>query len=202
MNRGIIIAIASVAVLGLVLVFSYIGFYNNAVRLENAVSAQYESNKNSYDSFWKKISEMAQVPDKYKEDFKDVLVGNMEARYGDGGSKAQMQWIQEHSVAFDSSLYQKVMTAIESGRNDFRQGQDDLLDKQRVYKNHLQSFGGSLWAGFGGFPREIGGELTPSSDRDGDGIKSVLDYRIVTSKRTEAAFDSGEDEAIDVFGKK
>jgi hypothetical protein len=29
---------------------------------------------------------------------------------------------------------------------------------------------------------------------------AVLDYRIVTSKKTEA-FVSGEDEAIDVFGK-
>lgn len=200
-NKGLIIGLAGAGVLLLFIIGSYISFYNTAVKLENATRAQYQQNQNNYDAFWKKISEMAQVPDKYKDDFKEVLVGNMEARYGKGGSKAQWQWIQEHAVNLDPKVYEKLMTAIEAGRNDFEQNQKMLLDKQRRYHDHVESFGGSIWAGFSGHPKEVMGELAPTKDLDGDGKLTVLDYPIVTSGKTKQAFAEGEDDALDVFGE-
>jgi hypothetical protein len=190
----------------LVLLFSMIAscvsFRNTAVKLESSVKAQYQSNQNTYDAFWKKVTEVAQVPDEYKEAFKDVLVADTSARYGKEGADATMLWIQERSINFDASLYKQLATIIEGGRNEFRQSQDDLLDKQRVYENHLNTVNGSLWAGFNGFPKVVGGDLAPPSDKDGDGLLTVLDYKIVTSSKTQQAFATGEDEALDVFGKK
>ncbi len=204
MNRTVIALIVCATVIGATLIGTYVGFYNDAVKLENGVKAQFQSNKNTYDAFWKKVTEVAQVPGQYKEDFKDVILGNTEARYGEDGSKAQMQWITEHAVDFDSSMYRKVQTVIESGREDFKQSQDDLLDKQRVYATHLQTFTGSMLAGFAGFPKAFPekAKLAPTDDLDGDGFLTVLDYKIVLSKKTNAAFATGEDEEIDVFGKK
>ena len=199
--RGAVIVVVLILILGALFGGGYISFYNSAVKAENSVKAQYQSNKNSYDAFWKTVKETAQVPDKYKEDFKEVLVGNTEARYGEDGSKAQWAWIQEHAVNFDSGMYNKLMTIIESGRAEFKRGQDLLLDKQRAYQNHLQSFWGSMLASMAGFPNVVLGELAPATDLDGDGIKTVLDYKIITSKKTEAAFQTGEAEALDVFGK-
>lgn len=198
-NKATLLVIgASVLVLVLAFVGMYVNFYNTAVRLENSTSAQYVQNQNNYDKFWKSISEMSQVPDKYKDDFKDVLIGNTEARYGEGGSKATFQWIQEHSVNFDASMYAKLMTAIEAGRKDFEQNQKLLLDKQRRYKDHLGSVRGALLAG-SRFPRDLSGPKAPVEDLDGDGRLSVLDYPIVTSKRTKRAFEEGEDEPLQVF---
>lgn len=189
---------AALGILLLAIFGAYISFYNTAVRLENATAAQYEQNQNNYDKFWKTIKEMAQVPDRYKEDFKDVLVGNMEARYGEGGSDATFQWIQEHSVNFDSSLYTKIQTAIEAGRQDFEQNQKLLLDKQRRYKDHLKGFWGSMLAG-NNFPNEIIGPRAPNRDMDGDGMLTVFDYEIVTSNKTKKTFADGEDDELDVF---
>lgn len=187
---------------GLVLLgLTYISFYNQAVSLETGITAQWRNNQNAYDAFWKKISEMAQVPSQYKEDFKEVLMADTSARYGEDGSKAMMQWIQERSLNFDSGLYRDLMAAIESGRHDFQHHQELLLDKQREYTKMSTSFGGSVFASWGGFPREVKGELAPPSDLDGDGKLTVLDYPIVTSQKTKRAFASGEDDALTVFPK-
>lgn len=203
MKKPLFIGLAGMALLLLIMFGMAISFYNGAVKLENSVKAQWGANQNEYDSYWKTITEMAQIPDKYKEDFKDVLVGNTEARYGADGSNAQMQWIQEHAVNFDSSLYKKMMTAIEAGRDDFAHGQDVLLSKKEKYSNHLQGAGGAFWTSFFDFPKALmGKDAEMVEDNDGDGLVTVLDYPIVTSKKTKKAFTEGEDEALDVFGKK
>lgn len=201
-QRGLLIGGGVIALLLISMIGSCVSFRNTAVKLESSVKAQYQSNQNSYDAFWKKVTEIAQVPDAYKEAFKDVLVSDTSARYGEDGADATMLWIQERAVNFDASLYKQLATVIESGRNDFRQSQDDLLDKQRVYENHLNSVMGSFWSGFTGFPKVVSGELAPPTDKDGDGLLTVLDYKIVTSAKTKEAFAKGEDEALDVFGKK
>jgi len=202
MNRGLLIGIVSAGILVIAVIASYISFYNTAVKLENTTRAQFQSNKNAYDSMWKTIQETAQVPDKYKDDFKELLVAETSAKFGPGGSKAMMQWFQERELRLPVEMYTKVQTAIEANRAEFKRGQDVLLDKQRRYSDHLQSFGGSIWAGFSGHPKPVMGELAPTKDMDGDGTLTVLDYPIVTSAKTEAAFATGEDnEALKVFGK-
>lgn len=199
MSKGKIIAIVVPAVVALVLVFKSLGWYNEAVSLEKTTKAQYLDNKNEYDAFWKKVKEVAQVPERYKDDFKEVLVAETSAKFGEGGSEAMMQWFKDREINFDAGQYQKIQNVIESGRNDFKRAQSLLLDKQRKYEVHLEKAFGSLVSGIFGMPKEVRGELAPRSDRDGDGILTVLDYPIVTSKKTEKAFDAGEDEAIDVF---
>lgn len=190
---------------GLCLLFvvaSYISFYNEAVQMENATRAQFQQNKNDYDNFWKSIQEMAQVPSQYKDDFQSVLVGNTEARYGDDGSQASMQWLREHAINFDASQYQRLMSAIEAGRGDFEKNQKALLDQQRRYRDHTQSFFGRMWASLSGFPKPVLGEDVPTKDLDGDSKLTVLDWPIVTSSKTEGAFAEGrDDKPIDVFPK-
>ena len=178
------------------------GHYDGAVELEESIPAQWRQHQNHDDKFWKRVTEMVQIPEMYKDDFKEVLVGNTEARYGEGGSKAQMQWIQENAVNFDSSLYKKIMTAIEAGRADFEGNQQKLIDKQRRYKTHLRGSTGAFWSRWMDFPNEIYGNDAPPEDLDGDGIITVHDYPIVTSKKTKKAFADGEDEAMDFRRKK
>lgn len=197
-----IVIFSIVAITGIALVAMAFGWYDDAVSQETAVKAQYQDNQNRYDSFWKSVVEVAQVQDKYKEDFKEVLIGSIEGRYGENGSQAMFLFIQEQNPTLDKEVYTKLMNIIEVGRNDFKRSQTTLLDKQRAYERHLKASTGMLFAGYFDMPNEIKGELAPPTDLDGDGLVTVLDYRIVTSKKTKKAFETGEDEALDVYGKK
>lgn len=197
-RRSLVIWIAA-GTIALFALVSFVRFYNRSVELENAARAQFAQNRNAYDAFWKTVREMAQVPDRYKDDFKSILVGNTTARYGEDGSRAQVQWLREHAIQFDSTQYQRLMTAIEGGRRDFMRNQEMLLDQQRTYRNHLQSFGGRFWAALSGHPKVVLGDDAPTHDSDGDGKLTVLDWPIITSDRTEEAFAAGKDEEIQVF---
>lgn len=204
MNKipGWAVPTALVALFALVGGCSVVSWNNDGVAQEEGVVAAYQDNQNVYDAFWKKVQETAQVPDRYKDDFKDVLVGAVEGRYGENGSQAMFQFIQEQNPALDPGLYKQVQQTIEAGRNDFARAQSSLLDRQRRFRTHLRTFPGSLFASALGFPHEIHGELAPPRDQDGDGLLTALDYGIVTSTRTKAAFARGEDEVVDVFGDK
>jgi hypothetical protein len=180
-----------------------ISWYNDSISLEEGTKAQWKDNQNEYDSFWKKIQEIAQVADKYKDDFKALLVEEDKAKFGEGGSKAVMQWFQERQIVLDPQLYRRIQDVIESGRDSFKRSQSELADKQRKYGYHLTSYWGHMWAGHYDMPHVIAGILAPPRDIDGDGKLTVLDYPIVTSAKTKAVFQAGEDnEPVKVFGDK
>lgn len=193
------VALAVILVLVIAVVALYINFYNRAVELEAATVARYKSNQNTYDAMWKTIQEVAQVPDKYKDDFKELLATEVPAKYGSEGSRATVQWFEERDLKPPEGAYTRVQDAIEGNRAEFKSGQELLLDQQRAYRTHLDRFGHGFLASLGGFPRPVAGVDAPNRDIDGDGRLTVFDYEIVTSAQTQAAFESSEAEAIDVF---
>lgn len=200
MNRTLIVIASTVAVLALASIGSCVSFYNQANKLENATIAQVKSNMAEYDTMWKTVAEVAQLPDKYKEDFKAILLAESEAKFGEGGSQATSQWFSERDLRLPPEIYTKIQTVIEANRASFKRGQIELADKQRRYADHLGSIGGRFWSRFTGHPHPVAGEHAPAKDLDGDGVLTVLDYAIITSARTEAVFESGrEDEPMKVF---
>lgn len=200
-TKIILAAAAAVILTGLIVFFGMVGWYDDAVKLENTTAAQWQSNQNTYDAFWKTVREVAQVPEQYKEDFKQLLVQETQAKYGPEGSKATMQWFQDRHINLDASMYRKIQDVIESGRADFKRSQDTLLDKQRKTHDMMEGYWGGVFARHYDFPRVQKGNYAPPKDVDGDGKLTVLDYPIVTSARTKQAFEKGEDDEVDVFGK-
>ena len=200
MNRT---AFAIVAVAGALFITSLVlcgAFYNTANALENSATAQAKANRSAYDTMWKTVAEVAQVPDKYKDDFKEVLAAENEAKFGKDGSKALAQWFSERDLKPPAELYTKIQTAIEANRATFRNGQDMLADKQRRYADHLGTVNGRVWAGITGHPKEIEGKYAPTEDLDGDGRLTVLDYPIITSAKTDEVFATAhDDEPMKVF---
>jgi len=204
MNTGSKILLAggaALVVLVIALFLSMTHWYDTATQLENATSAQYKDNQSTYDAMWKTIKEVAQVPEQYKEDFKQVLVADTAAKFGPNGSTATMQWFKERNINFDSSMYRKIQDVIESERQDFKRSQTMLLDKQRKVADLTQSYWGGVMAKHYDFPRTMRGETVPPKDLDGDGKLTVLDYPIVTSVRTQKAFATGQDDEVQVFNK-
>ena len=175
MSTGKIVALGVAVSMALLLIVgcaSAVGLNNSCVAHEANIKAQHDQNKNNYDNYFKKLMEAAQVTEMYRDDMKKIYDGVMTGRYGAEGSKAMMQWIQEHNPQLDSSLYRQLQQIIEAGRNSFEADQKALIDKKRSYELTLKSFPGSMVVGVLGFP------------------KIDLDkYGIVTSDATEKAFE-------------
>ncbi len=158
-------------------VISYVvGTLNSEVRLRNNISAQDRSNTAQYDKMWKIMSEQAGIASQYSKDFKEIYPELIAGRYKTGGGL--MKWIQEHNPEFDTSLYKKVMVAIESERNATKQGFDKVLDLKREHDNLIDM-------PIPGFVlKTFGGNIEKTSPV------------IVTSTDTNAAFATGTDDRI------
>lgn len=178
-----------------------IGTYNDLVRQEKGITAVWRDSQVQYDAFWKKVKETAQVPEAYKDAFKDVMLSTTAARYAEKDPAFLM--LAEANPQLDPAMYVQLQRIIEAGRNDFAQTQRTLVDRQRAFDSQLSTFPANLIVPLFGFPHEVQGEYAPQEDTDGDGLKTVLDYRTVTSGRTHDVFSTGrEDEPLDVFSEK
>lgn len=156
MNTGVIVGLvilAIVCVFGVSMIGVGVAANNQAVIFETGIKAQYSQCQNNLSQYSNKVAEAAQVPTMYKSDFKEIVSASMQGRYGQNGSQAAMQWLKEHNIAFDSTLYVQLQRMIESGRNAFEIEQKTLIDKKRQYETAL----GTVPTGFVmkliGFPK-------------------------------------------------
>lgn len=172
---GIILSL--IIFVGVVTAFYAIGVRNEFVAIENGVVAQYDQNKNNYDNYVKKILEIAQVPTMYKKGLEDVTRQVIAGRKG--GPNEVFRFIKEHNPNFDSSLYLKVQQEISAGRDKFEEDQKMLIEKKQIYKTRLDTFPSGTVAQMFGFPRV-----------------DLEKIGIITSDRTERAFETKKDDAI------
>jgi hypothetical protein len=183
MGKGlaIFLGIFGVSVVGLiVLALAIMGVTNGFVRAENGIKAQYSENQSNYDKMFKSFRESAQVTDMYKNDIGDVFKKAIDARYGDEGSKALFQMIKEQNPNFDSTLYNRLQAMIEANRNSFDATQKAMAERCRVYRDDFEQNPNALIASFFGYPK----------------IDMKTYCTVVTSGRTEKAFDTKKDEEI------
>jgi len=184
MKTGSIIGLGILAlifVVGASLVFGYIGFGNTANGYENQLTAQLEQNKNVYDNGWKKVREIAQVPDMYADKVKEVFVASIQGRYGDGGAKATFLALKEANPQIDASLYAKVQLVVEQFHDRFEDSQKRLISIKQEYQNFLTAttsgrFYNSL---FGGYPK-----------------LDLSKFEIVTSNKTETDFNNHKSDEL------
>jgi len=110
-----------------------------------------------------------------------VVVGAMKGRYGEDGSKAVFQFLQEQNPNVNANLYQQIQQVIEAGRNSFEADQKTLLDKKRVYETGLRQFPQTIIATVLGFPK-----------------LDMKQIDIITSDETEKAFQAKKTNPIQV----
>jgi uncharacterized protein YneF (UPF0154 family) len=158
---------------------SYISAYNMGNRMEKNIIATDDNNRNILAQYGNRVSEAAQVPAMQRDDLTQVVTAALEGRYGEDGSQAVFQWIQEQNPQIDSTVYVQLQRIIESGRIEFANAQTQLVDQRRVYETALGTFWGGTWLSIAGYP---------SIDLD--------EYQIVSTSRADEAFETGVEEPI------
>lgn len=179
MKMALTIILSVLVLLGITIFSSYVKYHDIGVSLEKGITAQWEENENILAQYSLKIKEMAQIPDMYANDLKEVYREALGGRYGDDGSKAVMQWIQEQNPQLSPDVYISIQQAMEAGRNKFENGQSILVDRKRTYETLLGKFWSGMFLKFAGFP-EI----------------ELEKYKIISSRHAQDAFETGIDEGI------
>lgn len=182
MNKTLLYLLGGIAAI-VVLIFgvgvtSYIGASNYGASVEAQLKAARDDNKNVLAQYEQKILEATQVPEMYKNDYKEVVNGALQNRYGNNGANAMVLWIKEHDIKFDSALYTKLQQMIESGRNDFKNNQTKMIDIRRSYETQLNLFWRGMWLRIAGFPK-----------------LNLDDYQPVITGRTEEVFSNNKENA-------
>lgn len=178
MKTGLIAAIVLGAFVGTGVV-SYVSAYNTANRMERSIVATDENNRNILAQYGNRIAEAAQVPAMQRDDLTAVVTAALEGRYGEDGSRAVFQFIQEQNPQIDSTVYVQLQRMIEAGRIEFAAAQTKLVDQKRIYETSLGSFWQGTWMSVAGYPR---------IDLD--------EYQIVSTARADAAFETGIEEPM------
>lgn len=165
---------------GIILFQQYITAHDNGARFENQIKAVWENNENILGQYSLKVKEAAKVSDKYTEALSKVVTDAMSGRYGEDGSEAVFQWIQEQNPTVDASVFKEIQQLIIAGRNKFEVAQTQLIDVKQTYQNQLDFFWSGMWLEMAGYPK-----------------LSLDDYKAITSEHAQETFKTGVDKGVD-----
>ena len=184
-----------VLVLGFVffIVASYFSYSNTAVDYETRIETTVQSNKGALGQYRLAVTEMVGTLGLGADMQAEGVIKQIEARYGEGGSKAMMQWITENNIAgVDATVLQSIQRKISAGRADFQAAQERLLDVCRAYKAYQRKPYSGAWLRMAGYP---------SAEYQDEGGNGKL-CRAITSAGAERAFETGVEEALDIRSGK
>jgi beta-lactam-binding protein with PASTA domain len=183
MNKTLIavVGLVGVLILGVIMVVGmYVTYSNKEVRLRNALVAKQTDNKNEMDNMWKQISQVTQVTDEQKKALVEIFSGYASARTGNNAGASLAKWVKEAVPNVDQTTFRNLQNIIASKRDGFVMRQKELLDLKREHDNVIDTLPGSLFVG-------------------GRGKINVV---IVTSGRTEDAFQTGQDNDVSLRGNQ
>ncbi len=181
LSFGAIVAltITGLLVLGAFILFSlYVNASNQENALRNQFNAQQKNLHNQLDLVTKKITQTAQVSQAEVKALKDIIVGNAQARAGQGGgSLATMVTEAVPNVSVDTM--KNLQNIIAGARDSYATQQALLLDIKRAHDNVRTQIPSSWFVG----------------------SRGELEATIVTSTKVEEAFRTGVDDDTQVFQK-
>lgn len=184
MSKGLIITLGIFGILVLIAFVvggSVIGTFNTEASLRVAIEQKQVDNRNEFDNLYKKISQVAQVSEKSMSSLKDIVCGYAEARKGADNPNLIMNWIKESVPTVDLSTMNNLQNIIAGSRDSFTMRQKELLDLKREHDKLLRTFPSNVILGMFG--------------------RRSIDVTIVTSTKTEKAFETGKDDDVNVFQK-
>lgn len=218
-----LVALGVAALLAVIVVVwcvtSYSGARNGLIDRESGMNAQYQANQAELDAFVKKVNEEFQVAGVKRDALDKVLSDAVKGRYdntnatpatpnGNVQSKSLISALQEAYPNLGGlDVYDRIVTEISSGRENFKQVQVKLLDMIRDYESYRKhGLTHSFWINRVGYP-ELQANLgrLPASLQCGEPVQAngacVLHgklalaqmHTIVTSGDTSGSFATGQE---------
>lgn len=183
MNTSKILAIFGITSFIFVTLFGIgaLNFFNTSTTLMTTYEAKIDANRADFDNTWKTIRQVAQVPDKYKNDFQGVYETYMQARQGGNTGRGELlSFLTEAVPQYDAQqLYVKVQTVVEAKRESWTMRQKELRDLKREHDTLLRTFPGVFYNTFVGH--------------------TELETIIITSTKTEEVFETRMDNDTNLF---
>lgn len=168
-------------IIGLVVVMigsMFISYNNKEVMLRTTMVAQQLDNTSVFDNMGKKISQVAQVSVKQMEMLKEIFASHARAR-SSGSDQQVMTWIKESIPNVDTTTFNNLQNIIVSSRDAWTMSQRKLIDLKREHDQLLQMFPSNIILGMLG--------------------KKPFEIKIITSSKTEKAFETGKDDDVKLF---
>ena len=198
-----LIAIVVVAI-GIGLFVHDISIDNKEIALRERFKAQEKVCMTSHDEMWKVIKQDAKVTDKYFEDFEAIFPQIANGMLSD---EALFQWMAGFNPQYSTELYAILMKTIKDERTKFKRAQDICVDVSREYVSWVKKRQVSWF-----IDNEIldAQNLLTYTKDEVDEMNLLLDtreaydiftYKPVTSTKTEAVFEAGVDDDIELFSK-
>lgn len=181
MSKGLIIGLS---VLGIVVMFifivagAFISTSNEEATLRVAIEAKQKDNTSEFDNMFKKICQVAQVSSKQMESLKEIFNGYAQAR-STGGDNQIMTWVKEAIPNVDTTTFNNLQNIITGSRDSWTMRQKELIDLNREHEKLLSIFPSNVILSILG--------------------RKSIEIKIVTSGRTDKAFETGKDDDTKVF---
>jgi len=172
------LAMAAVMSVGIVLVglflLTWMSANNAEVSARNAFNAQQKANESSFDKVWKTIAQQAEIPTAERESFRKTYTEIMAASRGVAGNGQLASFFTQAKIDIDPSLFAKLMTTIEAQRESFHRDQQHLLKLKQQHDDVRTRWPSGLFVG----------------------NRPEVEAKLVTSAKTSAAFEVGEDNDV------
>lgn len=177
----VLIVLAGLLALGTILAITVVSTLNHETRISASIKAKQRDNANEMDGMWKTIDQVAQTTQAQKDALIEIFTGYAKARTGTGAGGSLANWIKEAVPTVDTRTFENLQNIITSKRDGFVMRQKELLDLSREHDQLLRTIpSGWICSIFGRKPIEV---------------------TIVTSTRTENAFQTGKDDDTTLFKK-
>ena len=174
-------AIGIGAIMILMLFSGIIGFSNDEVDLRNRYTQKMDERTAFYDKMWKTISQKSQIALKNDSSFAKNVNAIMAGRKDAPG--IFMKWVQESNPNANyeavSALYADLSRAVEGQRDGFFMQEKMIQGIVLEHSNLIGKFPGSLYNVFFG--------------------RKALEYKPITSDRTDEVIKTGKDNDVSVF---
>jgi len=178
---GKVITIGLVVVLGLFFFSSFVSFSNGEVDLRATFNKHYTDRTAAFDKMWKTLSQKGQIAVRNDSSFQNIVKIQMSGQKD--GEQVVMKWIQQSNPTATftevSKMYQDLSRAIESERTSFLERETTLSSIQMEHFKLLNKFPGSFYNIFMG--------------------RKPIEFKPITSDRTDDVIRTGKDNNVEVF---
>ena len=162
------------------LFLGYQSMHDNAITIENEIKRLDNQSQVSLSTTTIKIQDLVGLNATYTASLKEVITAAVQGRYGNKGSQATMQWIQEQNPTIDAGRYMdKLQNIIDGGGTEFQISQNRKGEVCTSYETMRDTLVRGFFLKWAGFPK-----------------KDILKLcQMVTDEATEQAFKTGKREA-------